>query len=246
MPNLNPRKIGDLPYPNRSATSHVDLNVGGIETAPAPSVAGSGYTVGEQLTVAAPPSGGIQAVIEIATVDGSGGILTLKITKPGAGYTAAPTPSDPVPTTGGGATYSATTITAVVPSFLGRIYTTDSAGRLLDPPTAGSVVDLTNGVLQARATTVTGDGFTKVQVVTPPTRILLKDKVGGLKKNDKVSLGVLDATTPDQESVVIGASTFDPAHVGRVFEIDTKNTDGSEKLIAAVNDLLVIDTGVAQ
>ena len=31
----------------------------------------------------------------------------------------------------------------------------------------------------ARATTVIGDGFTKVQVVTPPTRVLLKDKVGG-------------------------------------------------------------------
>lgn len=246
MPNLNPRKIGDLPYPNRSATTRVDLNVGGILTAPAPSVAGIGFVVGEQLTVAAPPSGGIQAVIEIATVDGSGGILTLKIVKPGAGYTAAPTPSDPAGTAGSGATYTVTTLMDIVPAFLGRIYTTDATGRLLDPPTVASVVDLTNGVLQARATTVTGDGFTQVQVVTPPSRILLKDQAGGLKINDKVSLGVIDATTPDQESVVIGASTFDPAHVGRVFEIDTKNADGSKKLVGVIGDLLVIDLGVAQ
>ena len=246
MPNLNPRKIGDLPYPNRSATTNVDLNVGGIETAPDPSSAGSGYAVGEQLTVAAPDSGGEQAIIEIATVDGSGGILTLKVVNPGSNYSVAPTPADPAVTSGSGAVYVVTTITAIVPSFLGRIYTTDSAGRLLNPPTAGSVVDLTNGILSARATTVTGDGFTKVQVVTPPTRVLLKDKVGGLKINDKVSLGVISASVPDQESVVIGSTSFDPAHVGRVFEIDTQNTDGSKKLVGAVGDLLVIDLGVAQ
>lgn len=246
MPNRNPRKIGDLPYPNRSATTNVELNVGGILTAPAPSVAGSGYAVGEQLTVAAPPSGGIQAVIEIATVDGSGGILTLKIVKPGAGYTSAPTPSDPAVTSGSGATYTATTLMSIVPVFLGRIYTTDATGRLIDPPTAASVVNLTNGILQARATTVTGDGFTKVQVVTPPTRILLKDKAGGLKINDKVQLGVLNATTPDQEAVVIGVTSFDTAHVGRIFEIDTKNTNGSKKLVSEAGDLLVIDMGVAQ
>lgn len=246
MPNLNPRKIGDLPYPNRSATTRVDLNVGGIETAPAPSVAGSGYAVGEQLTVAAPPSGGIQAVIEIATVNGSGGILTLKIVKTGAGYTAAPTPTDPAVTSGSGAIYTITTLTDVVPAFLGRIYSTDTAGRLIDPPTAGSIVDLTSGVLSARSDTVTGDGFTQVQVVSPPTRVLLKDQAGGLKAHDKVSLGVINATTPDQESVVLGSTSFDPAHVGRVFEIDTKNADGSKKLIAEVGDLLVIDMGVAQ
>jgi len=244
MPNLNPRKIGDLPYPNRSATTNVDLNVGGVLTVTA-TTPGTGYTVGEQVTIAAPPSGGIQAVAEIETVDGSGAILTLKVSKPGAGYTVAPAVTDPVPTTGTGAVYLAT-ISDVVPVFLGRIYTTGSDGRLIDPPTVGSVVDLTSGVMQSRATTVTGDGFTKVQVVTPPTRVLLKDKVGGLKINDKVSLGVINATTPDQESVVIGSNVFDPAHVGRVFEIDTKNTDGSKKLIAAVNDLLVIDMGVAQ
>jgi len=172
--------------------------------------------------------------------------LTLKIVKPGAGYTVAPTPSDPAVTSGSGATYTVTTLMAIVPAFLGRIYTTDATGRLIDPPTAASVVDLTNGVLSARATTVTGDGFTKLQVVTPPTRVLLKDQAGGLKINDKVSLGIIDATTPDQESVVIGSSSFDPAHIGRVFEIDTKNTDGSKKLVAAVDDLVVIDMGVAQ
>ena len=135
----------------------------------------------------------------------------------------------------------------IVPAFLGRIYTTDSSARLIIPTAASSEADLTNGILQSRATTVIGDGFTSVQVVTPPSRILLKAKVAGLKINDKVSLGVLSATSPDQESVVAANLTaFDLAYVGRVFEIDTKNADGTKKLIAAVGDLLVIDLGVSQ
>jgi len=245
MPNKNPRVVGDLPYPNRSATSHVDLNVGGILTAPDPSVAGSGYAVGEELTVAAPDSGGEQAIIEILTVDGSGGILTLLIRNPGSNYSVAPTPSDPAVTSGSGATYTVTTLTTIVPAFLGRIYTTDSNGRLIVPVASGGVAQLLNGVLQARATTVTGDGFTKVQVVTAPTRILLKDFVGGLKKNDKVDLQATGSTVT-QDAVKKSGTTFSRGHIGRVFEIDTKNADGSVKLVAAVNDLVVIDLGVSQ
>jgi len=243
MPNLNPRVIGDLPYPNRSATTRSDLNVGGLLTAPI-TTPGTGYTIGEQVTITSPPSGGIQAVAEIETVDGAGGILTIKVTNPGAGYTVAPTISDPSPTTGTGAVYDTSTISSVVPVFLGRIYTT-SAGRLIIPTAAGSVADLTDGVLQVRATTVIGDGFTQVQVVTPPTRILLKAPAG-IKLNDKVDLDTPTASTVDQEKVKKGGNTFSSGYIGRVFEIDTKNTDGSKKLVTVDNDLVVIDMGVAQ
>jgi len=245
MPNLNPRVVGDLPYPNRSATTRVDLNVGGILTAPAPSSPGSGYAVGEQLTVAAPDSGGEQAIIEILTVDGSGGILTLLIRNPGSNYSVAPTPADPAVTSGSGAVYVVTTLTTIVPAFLGRIYTTDVNGRLIVPVASSGIAQLANGILQARATTVTGDGFTQVQVITAPSRILLKDFAGGLKKNDKVELQAT-GTTVTQDAVKKGATVFTRGHIGRVFEIDTKNADGSVKLVAAVNDLLVIDMGVAQ
>lgn len=246
MPNLNPRVIGDLPYPNRSSTTRANLSVGGITIAPPPTTPGADYTVGEQLTVAAPPSGGIQAIIEIATVDGSGGILTLKIVNPGAGYTSAPALSDPIPTTGdGNAVYDVVVLSSVVPVFLGRIYTTDGSGRLIVPTAATSEADLTNGVLQARATTVTGDGFTQVQVATAPSRILLKVPAG-IKINDKVDLATPTATTVDQEKVKKGGNAFSSGYLGRVFEIDTKNTDGSKKLVTVDNDLVIIDLGVAQ
>lgn len=245
MPNLNPRVIGDLPYPNRSATTNVDLNVGEIISIGV-DAAGTGYVVGAPLTIPPPGnSAGTQATAEVETITvATGAILTVLITNSGTGYSGTVSPTIPSATTQ--ATFNAAGVQALVPAILGRIYTTDSAGRLLNPPTAASVVDLTNGVLSARATTVTGDGFTKVQVVTPPTRVLLKDKAGGLKINDKVSLGILAANLPDQESVVIGSTTFDPAHVGRVFEIDTKNPDGSKKLVGEAGDLLVIDMGVSQ
>lgn len=242
MPNLNPRKIGDLPYPNRMAVSNAPLNVGGI-TEITVNAAGTGYAVGEQLTIAAPPPGGIQAKAEIETVDSGGEILTVKITNPGAGYTVAPTPTITSPGVGG--TFNPAVIGDIVPVVFGRIYSTDAEGRLIIPPTAVSIVDLTNGILQAQADTFTGDGNTRVQVVTPPTRIILKAEAG-LKKNDKVQLAIIDADNPDQEKVTKGVITHDEAHLGRVFEIDTTNTDGSIKEVTVDNDLVVIDLGVAQ
>ena len=244
MPNKNPRVIGDLPYPNRSATTHADLNVGGVATAANPGTVGTGYVVGEKLTVTAPPAGGIQAVIEIATVDGNGGILTVAITNPGAGYLVIPTMADPVPTGGSGAVYGVTTITAVVSVTKGFIYSTDIAGRLIIPVTVADIPNLVGGVLQARADTVAGDGFTKVQVVAPPSRILLKANAG-IKLNDKVEL-LGSGTTPDQSKVKIGADIFTKAYLGRVFEVETKTADGSKKIVTADNDLVVIDTGVPQ
>lgn len=242
MPNLNPRVIGDLPYPNRMAVSNAPLNVGGIIEITV-NAAGTGYAVGDQLIIAAPPPGGIQAKAEVETIDTLGEILTVKITDPGTSYTAAPTPTIPNATTQ--ATFNVAVIGDIVPVVLGRIYTTDDEGRLIIPPTAASIVDLTNGILQAQADTFTGDGNTRVQVVTPPTRILLKAEAG-LKKNDKVQLAIIDATNPDQEKVTKGVATHDEAHLGRIFEIDTTNTDGSIKEVTIDNDLVVIDLGVAQ
>ncbi len=245
MPNLNPRKIGDLPYPNRSTTTHIDLNIGEILTAPIPTGTGIDFEVGEELTVTAPPSGGVQAVIEITGVDGDGKVTELTITNPGSGYTTAPTPSNPSGTSGSGATYVVTTISGIVPASLGSIYTTDSKGRMLKPTAASSDADLTKGILQALATTVNGDGFTKVQVAVAPSRILLK-ATSGLKLNDKVALNTPTATTVEQDTVKIGNDVYKKGHIGRIFEIDTKNTDGSVKLVTETDDLVVIDLGVSQ
>lgn len=242
LPNLNPRVVGDIAYPNRMAKSNAPLNVGGV-TEITVNVAGTGYSVGEQLTIAAPPPGGIQAKAEIETVDSGGEILTVKITNPGAGYTVAPTPTITSPGVGG--TFNVAVISAIVPANYGRIYSTDNFGKLINPPTAASVVDFTNGILQAQATTVTGDGNTRVQVVTAPTRITLKAEAG-LKKNDKVDLAVIDATTPDQEKVQKGSNTFSTGYVGKIFEIETKNADGSVKEVTVDDDLVQVDMGVAQ
>jgi len=244
MPNLNPRVIGDLPYPNRSATTNALLDVGGLASAPV-TTPGSGYTIGEQVTITPPPSGGIQAVAEIETLDNNGGILTLKITNQGAGYLQASVPviTDPVPTTGTGAVYGTTTVQLITPVFLGRIYTAGSGGELKIPSVVSSDAILLGGVMQARATTVTGDGNTRVQVITAPSRILLKAKAG-IHVNDAVDLETPTPTTVDQEKAKLGSSAFKEGHLGRVFEIETKNADGTKKDSTADNDLVVIDLGV--
>jgi len=73
--------------------------------------AGSGYVVGEKLTF----SNGVGADVEVASVDGSGGILTVSIINPGYDFPSTPTVG--ITTAGGsGATFSATLADAhVVP-----------------------------------------------------------------------------------------------------------------------------------
>ena len=246
MPNLNPRKIGDLPYPNRSATTNMELSLGGL-LGVGISAAGTGYLVGAPLTITAPQIGDLQAEAVVGTVGATGNILTVLITNPGAGYSAVPTVTIPLATTQ--ATFSPITVTDNIPVTLGKIYTTGTSattlGRLINPPTAASLTDLTQGVFQARATTVAGDGFTKVQVTTPPTRILLKAPAG-IKVNQKVDLAILTTTTPDQERVKAGTATFSKGYLGRVFGIETKDSKGSKKLVTELDDLVVVDTGVAQ
>ncbi len=53
--------------------------------------AGSGYTTSSAVTLSAPPTGGTQATAQVKTVNGSGGILTVDVINPGAGYVTAPT-----------------------------------------------------------------------------------------------------------------------------------------------------------
>lgn len=52
---------------------------------------GTGYSPGDAVTIAAPDQvGGVQAVAEVATIGGSGEVLTVTITDAGSGYTVAP------------------------------------------------------------------------------------------------------------------------------------------------------------
>lgn len=238
MPIINPRVPGDLPYPFRTAIGKAPLNFGGVTEI---TIGGAGvdYLAGDELVIAAPPSGGIQARAQITTVDGSGTPLTITIINPGAGYTVAPAVSGGSGTL---ATFTAVlTGAATVPVSKGNVYVSDDNGRLINPPTALSVVDLSAGIMQAIETTVIGDGNEFVQVVTPPGRIILLAPAG-LKKNDRVDLAALDADNADQDKVV--EATEETAYLGRIFEIETKNTDGSVKLVTEEDDKVVIDLGV--
>jgi len=53
--------------------------------------AGSGYATTSAVTISAPPAGGVQATAVVKTVDANGGILTVDVLNPGAGYTSEPT-----------------------------------------------------------------------------------------------------------------------------------------------------------
>lgn len=245
LPNLNPRVVGDLPYPNRMAISNAPLNVGGVTNIDI-NVPGINYKVGDELIIDAPPVGGIQAKAVVTLVKltaPEGEILAIEITDPGAGYTGAPAVT--IGPSGTGATFNGVTVSTIIPITFGLIYTTDTAGRLIVPVAASSSAILTKGVLQAQATTFDGDGNTRVQVATPPSRIILKADAG-LKKNDMVQLFTPTPTTTNQEKVKAGSVIYDTGHLGRIFEIETHNADGSVKEVTIDNDLVVIDLGVSQ
>lgn len=242
MPNLNPRVIGDLPYPNRSATTHMDLNIGEVTNIDI-NAPGSGYVVGEKLIIAAPTgTGGIQAEAEVTEVDGTGGITEITITNVGSGYTAVPAVTIVNATTQG--SFDGVAVSTIVAITKGLIYTSDANGRLIVPIAVAGIAQLLNGIFQARASTTPGDGFTKVQVVTAPTRILLKANPF-IQVNAKVDM-LASGTTVTQDKVRDGANSFQAGYVGRVFEIETKNPDGSKKLVTDTDDLVVIDLGVSQ
>ncbi len=125
-------------------------------------------------------------------------------------------------------------IDAGVTIIKGVIYTKNTDGELV---VSGG--DLTKGIYQATATptinvpALVGD---EVQVLGPRTRILMEDSAGGLVGGDNVI-----NTTNTNEVTVIGVTTG-VNYIGRVFEIYTRNTDSSKKIVAAAGDLVVVET----
>ncbi len=56
-----------------------------------PIIGGQNYTTSSTVTVSAPPTGGVQAVMTVGSVDSNGAITAMNITNAGSGYTSAPT-----------------------------------------------------------------------------------------------------------------------------------------------------------
>ncbi len=133
--------------------------------------------------------------------------------------------------------YSVTTtqrIAAGVTILKGRVYSKNTLGELIV-----NVGTLVKGIFQAKATptvnvpALAGD---EVQVLGPRSRMLFVDFAGGLVEGDLV------VNNSDSDEVIVTLSTTDPEFVGRVFEIYTRNTDATRKLVAATGDLVVVES----
>lgn len=125
-------------------------------------------------------------------------------------------------------------IDATVTILKGVIYTKNSDGELI---VSGG--DLTRGIYQAAVTptinvpALAGD---EVQVLAPRTRMLLVDSAGGLVEGDNV-----DNITNTDEVVQVGITTG-LEYVGRVFEVYTKDAQGTKKKVSEAGDLVIVDT----
>ncbi|MDA8258511.1 MAG: hypothetical protein M0Z99_23260 [Betaproteobacteria bacterium] len=95
---------------------------------------GAGYTTAPTVAIAAPPAGGVQATAVATLV--SAADITIQITNPGSGYTAAPA----VTLTGGGSTTAATataTLTTATALVLNTDYTLSASfGAIVPIPTS--------------------------------------------------------------------------------------------------------------
>jgi len=115
----------------------------------------------------------------------------------------------------------------------GVIYTKDAAGRLIV-----SAGDLVNGIYQAAATpeapAVVADND-EVQVLGPRTRMILIDSAGGLVPGQDV----INSTNTDE---VVSGGKAAANYIGKVFEIFTRNTDSSKKIIGVAGDRVVVET----
>lgn len=115
----------------------------------------------------------------------------------------------------------------------GRIYIKDAAGRLIV-----SATTLSQGMFQAKATpsaVAVAANQDAVQVLGPRSRIIMDDIVGGLVVGEDVIL------TANTSQVVAGAKTS-ALYMGKVFEIYTRNTDNTEKIITVANDQVIVET----
>jgi len=115
----------------------------------------------------------------------------------------------------------------------GRVYTKDAAGRLIVVSTT-----LKTGIYQAAATPeapAVAANNDEVQVLGPRTRMIFIDGAGGLVPGDDVLI-VFNTV-----NVIAGAKSGD-LYIGKVFEIYTRNTDSSKKIIGAAGDRVVVET----
>jgi len=115
----------------------------------------------------------------------------------------------------------------------GRVYTKDAAGRLIVVSTT-----LAKGIYQAAATPeapAVALNNDEVQALGPRTRMIFIDSAGGLVPGEDVLV------TADTDEVVTGLET-NPLYIGKVFEIYTRNTDSSKKIIGAAGDRVVVET----
>jgi hypothetical protein len=132
--------------------------------------------------------------------------------------------------------YSVTTtepISDTLAIFKGVVYTKDAAGRLI--AVSGT---LTTGIFQAKAqpllpAVVANDD--KVQVLGPRTRMIFTDLVGGLVPGEDVIV------VADSPNIIAGAKSSD-LYIGKVFEIYTRNTDSTRKIVSVSGDKIVVET----
>ena len=132
--------------------------------------------------------------------------------------------------------YSVTTTENISDTLVilkGVVYTKDAAGRLIVVTTT-----FDNGLYQAKATPVAAAivaNDDKVQALGPRTRMIFDDTVGGLVPGEDV-IAVANTT-----NVITGAKTS-ALYLGKVFEIYTRNTDSTKKIVSAANDKVVVET----
>ena len=115
----------------------------------------------------------------------------------------------------------------------GRVYTKDTDGRLV-------VVSATlaKGIFQAKATptaVAVEANQDSVQVLSPRTRMIFTNVPGGLVAGEDV---VVVANTTN---VVTGLKS-NVLYIGKVFEIYTRNTDSSKKIVSVSGDKVVVET----
>lgn len=132
--------------------------------------------------------------------------------------------------------YSVTTTEPISDTLVilkGVVYTKDAAGRLI---VVAATLD--NGIFQAKATPLAAAVVAnndKVQVLGPRTRMIFNDTVGSLVPGEDV---IVVANTTN---IVTGAKTSD-LYIGKVFEIYTRNTDSTKKIVSEVGDRIVVET----
>lgn len=132
--------------------------------------------------------------------------------------------------------YSVTTTEPISDTLVilkGVVYTKDAAGRLIVV-----TATLDNGIYQAKATpllpAVVADED-EVQVLGPRTRMIFDDAVGSLVPGEDVIV------TANTTNIVTGAKS-DALYIGKVFEIYTRNTDSTKKIVSVVGDRIVVET----